>query len=123
MVRTRECLGEAGVRLPWTGNLTRHFVFQSSFSKNKKKASADSRHKPETAHTCTYTLHISHTRKHISVSSPFISTHHPSVFLFITFHTSVLKELHLPLMVPFGVQNSLTHGRHMVGFWSVPFSL
>lgn len=37
MVRTWEGLGEAGVRLPCTGNLTRHFVFQSSFSKNKKK--------------------------------------------------------------------------------------
>lgn len=35
-MRTRERLGEAGVRLPCTGNLTGHFVFQSSFSKNKK---------------------------------------------------------------------------------------
>lgn len=37
MVRTLERLGKAGVRLPCAGNLTRHFVFQSSFSKKKKK--------------------------------------------------------------------------------------
>ncbi len=63
-LRMQEYLGEVGVRLPWAGNLTRHFIFQSSSSKNKKRGFCwqqmpawDCTH----IHTCTHT----HTHTHV----------------------------------------------------------
>lgn len=117
MVRMWMRLGEAGVRLPWAGNLTRHFVFQSSFSENKKgmlllTADTGLRLHTHARTPCVSFVHIRmHTHKHTHQYPRFIHSNphmpEPKAFLVTCFHTPFLNELHFPWMVPFKCQKYL----------------
>lgn len=95
MVRTQERLGEAGVRLPCTGNLTRHFVFQSSYSINKKKRmlllGAD---RGLRLRTHAHTPYMSFTR--ISMHTHQHKHSHAFVFCFSQVHPSIHSYPHMP---------------------------